>query len=148
MHRYESRMQSTVFIPIIVMLSALMRDEHIHPLFYSIPIILSLVCCIRFYCTIHDETIHYSAKLFTFTLFQAHLTPPMIHTVEFHRSNWTDRKAVIRRREGMRIALTNFAPDNITTILEQFCLTHDITIQKHRDYIILEKRDARKQNNT
>lgn len=94
---------------------------------------------IRFKFSIHDGYLTYQVLLLKWPIYTKVIKSSHIMKIKFKRVNWVSKGAVIQLKKGFNIRIIYFVPDDVLGNLLQFADENDITIDKTRDYLILER---------
>lgn len=105
----------------------------------SIALAVLVITLHQIQLTITSNHLEYKIKLFKYPIYRKLLTPDNIKKIKFGRIGWSTKNAVVKVRRGFNFGVAQFYSEKLIGELEEFALTHNIEIQKTRDYLLLEK---------
>ena len=98
-----------------------------------------LLIFIQFTLRIDDRLITYQVLFCSLVIYQKALDPQQILQLTFKRVSWSTQSAFIQVKKGINLRIIHFYPDNFLKELALFALQNDISINKTKDYLLLEK---------
>lgn len=104
-----------------------------------IPIALVSIIYLRFHLSFTSRQIEYKITILNITIYRKIHTSENIKKIKFGRIGWSTKNAVVKVRRGFNFGVAQFYSEKLIGELEEFALTHNIEIQKTRDYLLLEK---------
>lgn len=108
-------------------------------LFVSALIVLALF--IKVLVKVRGSNIVYRVELWSAPLYYKTVYIEEIHRIEFKRSNWASKVAVVRVKKGIDLRFALFA-DGLFGDLSQFAERNDLELRKSKDYRTIEKLDS------
>ena len=111
----------------------------------SIALLIIILWMVTRYIKIEDDHIIYELELCNIVIYSRRYSLEDIKELKFMRAGWMDQAAVLKLHKGMDIKLYYFKPENIYSHLYQFGVENDVSINKTKDYEMLETRRKRKE---
>jgi len=88
---------------------------------------------------INEDELNYQVKIFGFVIIQKKISSANINQVVFKRYGWATKGAIVRLHKGLNLRIIQFNPKDVMQQLESFAITHNVSLIKSKDYLILEK---------
>ena len=88
---------------------------------------------------INEKSLSYQIFLLSIPLYKKEIVPKQITEIKFIRVGWMKKGAIVRTKKGFNIRVIYFNPDSICVDLEHFANENSVTVNKTRDYKILER---------
>ncbi|QMT17390.1 hypothetical protein H1Q58_15800 [Planococcus maritimus] len=107
-------------------------------LFVSALIVLALFIQVR--VKVRGSNIVYRVELWNAPLYYKTVYIEEIHRIEFKRSSWASKVAVVRVKKGVNLRFALFG-DGLFEELSQFAERNGLELWKSKDYQTLEKLD-------
>lgn len=98
-----------------------------------------LALFIKYEFIIEADSVSFTTYLLQLKLYEKRVDKNSIKQVVFKRAGWKTKSAVIKTAEGFPIRLVSFAPAHLFEGLLAFCEEHNISYNKTKDFLILEK---------
>jgi|GEM_PF-4359829 len=95
--------------------------------------LLVLALFIRVLVKVRDSNIIYRVELGSLPLYYKTVYTGEIRRMEFKRSNWASKVAVVRVRKGIDLRFALFG-DGLFEDLSQFAKRNDVELRKSKDY--------------
>ncbi len=102
-----------------------------------------LLSFLRFKFYIEDKTLTYEILFYSIVIYKRIINPDEIKRVQFVRSGWSNKGAIIKVKKGFNIRIINFEPVHVCAELNIFADKHSIPVVKTYDYMLLEKSSRR-----
>lgn len=108
-------------------------------LFISILIVLGLFIKVR--ARVRKDNILYRIELWNLPLYYAAVYANEVRRIDFKRSNWTSKMAIVRMKKGIDLRFALF-PNELFAELTKFSEQNSIELRKSKDYKAVEKLDS------
>lgn len=105
-----------------------------------IVIAIVTILCIQYQLQIDQERLTYQIFLLSTPIYTKEVIPEQITEIKFIRVDWAKKGAIVRMKKGFNIRVILFHPISVCKHLEQFAYENNVSVNKTRDYKILEKR--------
>lgn len=105
-------------------------------IFISILIVLALFIEAR--VKVRKDNIIYRVELWSLPLYYKTVYMDEVRHIDFKRSNWTAKVALVRVKKGIDLRFALF-PDELFSDLAQFAERNGIELRKSKDYQTVEK---------
>lgn len=106
----------------------------------SILILIFVIFSIQYQFHIDHQRLTYQVFLLRTPIFTKEVVPEGIQEIKFIRVDWAKKGAIVRMKKGFNIRVILFHPISVCKHLEQFAYENNVSVNKTRDYKILEKR--------
>ena len=97
------------------------------------------VLCLHYKFQINGKYLNYQIFLLSIPLYKKEIVPEQIAEIKFIRVDWAKKGAIVRMKRGLNIRVIHFNPDSVCGDLEHFAKENNVSVNKTRDYKILER---------
>ncbi|MBT2583295.1 hypothetical protein [Planococcus sp. ISL-109] len=108
-------------------------------LFISVLIVLALF--IKAHVKVRRDNIVYRVEWWSVPLYYKTVYADEVRRIDFKRSNWTAKVAIVRVKKGIDLRFALF-PDELYSELVQFAERNKVKIRKSKNYETVEKLDS------
>lgn len=144
---YNAKVQRGIMVFLFVMTVVLLLSNIIGNnfskgllYFHIIILLFSLFSFfIQYKLEIKDGYLTYQFLFIERPLYKRVIHPYRITNIKFVRFGWSTKGAIIQINKGINIRVFNFEPNNVFLDLLDFANQNSISIQKTKDYQILER---------
>lgn len=140
---YKTRPQRGVHFLLALMLMPLLLlawdSVYMRAAIMVVMIINILALFINYKCIIGADFITFSIYLFQLKLYEKRADKIRIKQIIFKRAGWKTKSAAIKMNGGFPLRLVSFMPDTLMEELIAFCEANNISYNKTKDFLLLEK---------
>lgn len=102
-------------------------------------LVILMLILIEFKFSIDESLLSYQILFLSIPIYKKVVYPNQITQLKFKRVGWSTKGAIIQVNKGFNIRVVNFVPQTIFEDLIAFAKKYDISINKSKDYLTLEK---------
>ena len=108
---------------------------------FDVVIIIGIIVvhCLHYKFQINEDSVSYQIFLLSIPFYKKEIVPEQITEIKFIRVGWTKKGAIVRIKKGFNIRVILFTPDSVCEGLEHFANENNVSVNKTRDYKILER---------
>lgn len=97
------------------------------------------ILCLHYKFQIDQKSLRYQIFLLSIPLYKKEVVPEQLTEVKFIRVGWMKKGAIVRTKKGFNIRVILFNPDSVYEDLEHFANENNVSVNKTKDYKILER---------
>ncbi|WP_277585212.1 hypothetical protein [Psychrobacillus antarcticus] len=90
---------------------------------------------------INQDKLDYVIRSYHYKVFHKKLFPDDIDKIVFKRYGWATKGASLKVHKGLNLRIVQFIPKDVMLQLETFAVNNNISINKSKDYLLLERRE-------
>ena len=98
-----------------------------------------VVLCLHYKFQIDEKSLSYQIFLLSIPIYKKVVVSEEITEIKFIRVGWAKKGAIVRIKKGFNIRVILFNPDSVCEDLEHFAIENNVSVNKTRDYKILER---------
>ena len=95
--------------------------------------------CLHYKFQIDKKSLRYQIFLLSIPIYEKEVAPEQINEIKFIRVGWAKKGAIVRLEKGLNIRVILFSLDTVCDDLEHFANENNVSVNKTRDYKILER---------
>lgn len=97
------------------------------------------ILCLHYKFQIDKKSLRYQIFLLSIPIYKKEIVPEQITEIKFIRVGWAKKSAIVRMKKGFNIRVILFNPNSVCEDLEHFANENNVSVNKTRDYKILER---------
>ena len=137
---YEAKTQTLLMQSLLALgLVGIISTKSITGLDVILIIGILVLLCLHYKFEINEKSLSYQIFLLSIPLYKKEIVPEQITEINFIRVDWTKKGAIVRIKKGINIRVIHFNPDSVCKDLEHFANENNVSVNKARDYKILER---------